>query len=201
MNDAAASRARGRPRSEASRQRILSAALELLEERGLGAMTMCAIAERAETSKVTLYRWWSHKAAIVLEAMLTQASPEMPYRKSPSPLESLRDQMRSFVRFLAGPNGRALRGLIGESVADPEVANAYREHWVFPRREDARKLLARAVAAGEIRPDVDLEVALDALFGPLYHRLLLEHGPLDRAFADAVFEAATEGIAVEGARG
>ena len=96
----------GRPRSEASRQRILAAARELLEERGLRAMTICAIAERAETSKVTVYRWWSHKAAIVLEAMLAEVSPFIPYKESGSPLESLRDQMQRFARFLNSRHGR-----------------------------------------------------------------------------------------------
>ena len=92
-----------RPRSEESRQRILSAARELLQERGLRVLTVSAIAERSGTSKVTLYRWWSHKAAIVLEAILAETSPDIPYRTSASPLESLRDQMRSFARFLTGP--------------------------------------------------------------------------------------------------
>src|SRR5580658_4122530 len=59
----AAARSCGRPRSEACRRKILTAALELLEERGLRAMTIEAIADRAGTSKVTVYRWWSHKAA------------------------------------------------------------------------------------------------------------------------------------------
>jgi AcrR family transcriptional regulator len=197
---AAELRSVGRPRSEASRQRILSAARELLEQRGLRAMTICAIAERAGTSKVTVYRWWSHKAAIVLEAMLSEVSPRIPYRRSGSPLESLRDQMKSFARFLMSRNGRLLQSVVAEGVLDAEVGHAYRQHWVKPRRDDARSLLMRAVEAGEIEASVDLEVVLDALFGPLYYRFLIQHARLDPAFAEANFESVMYGVASEQAR-
>lgn len=190
----------GRPRSEEARQRILVAARELLEERGLRAMTMEAIAERAGTSKVTVYRWWSHKAAVVLDAMLAETSPQIPYRDLGSPLESLRDQMRAFARFLNGRHGRLLVGVVAEGVLDVDVGNAYREHWVKPRREDARKLLGRAVEAGELARTTDIDVTLDALFGPLYYRFLVKHAPLSPAFADAIFCGVMLGIASDDAR-
>jgi AcrR family transcriptional regulator len=190
----------GRPRSEDARRRILAAARELLEERGLRSMTICGIAERAATSKVTVYRWWSHKAAIVLEAMLSETSPIMPYRESSSPLESLRAQMKSFARFLLGPNGRLLIDVIAEGVLDAEIGNAYRKHWVKPRREDASRLLQSAIEAGELAPDADIEVILDALFGPLYYRFLIKHAPLTPAFAEQVFEGVMAGVAMPAAR-
>jgi len=193
-------RAGGRPRSEASRQRILVAARELLEERGLRAMTIEAIAERSGTSKVTVYRWWSHKAAVVLDAMLAEVSPRIPFRDSTSPLEALRDQMRSFARFLNSRHGRLLKGVVAEGVLDVEVGNAYREHWVKPRRDDARKLLGRAVTAGELRPGTDLDVTLDALFGPLYYRFLIKHDALTPAYAEAIFRSVMSGIASDPAK-
>jgi AcrR family transcriptional regulator len=177
------------------------AARELLEERGLRAMTIEAIAERAGTSKVTVYRWWSHKAAVVLDAMLAETSPQMPYEESTSPLESLRDQMRSFARFLTGRHGRLLVGVVAEGVLDVDVGNAYREHWVKPRRDDARKLLGRAVDAGELGEDTNIDVTLDALFGPLYYRFLVNHAPLTPAFADTVFRTVMLGVASEEVRG
>jgi AcrR family transcriptional regulator len=195
-----ASRAIGRPRSQESRLRILAAARGLLEERGLRALTIEAIAERAGTSKVTLYRWWSHKAAIVLEAILAQTSPAMPYRESASPLESLRNQMRSFARFLTGPHGRLLVGVVAEGVLDEEIGKLYRVHWVKPRRDDARLLLGRAIAAGELRHETDVEVTLDALFGPLYYRFLVKHAPLTPAFAEAIFRTVMVGVASPEAR-
>jgi AcrR family transcriptional regulator len=190
----------GRPRSEAARLRILAAARELLDEEGFRTMTMEAIAERSKTSKVTVYRWWSHKAAIVLDAMLAEVSPVMPYRDSKSPLLALRDQMQSFTRFLVSRKARLLVAVLAEGVLDEEVGHAFREHWVRPRRDDARGLLGRAMQAGELRPDADLEVVLDALFGPLYYRALVNHIPLDLAFGKKVFRSVMSGVATERAQ-
>ncbi len=178
----------------------MAAARQLLEERSLRTLTIEAIAERAGASKVTLYRWWSHKAAIVLEAILAETSPEMPYRESASPLESLRDQMRSFTRFLNGRYGRLLVGIVAEGVLDDEIGRSYREHWVKPRRADARLLLGRAIEAGELPEASDVETILDALFGPVYYRFLIKHAPLTPAFADAVFCSVMGGVASPSAR-
>jgi AcrR family transcriptional regulator len=193
-------RAIGRPRCETTRLRILAATRELLDENGFRAMTMEAIAERAKTSKVTVYKWWSHKAAVVLDAMLADVSPILPYRESSSPLEAVHDQMKSFTRFLRSRKARLLVAVLAEGVLDEEVGEAFREHWVKPRRADAHKLLARAVEAGELRPDVDAEALLDALFGPLYYRALVSHLPLDSAFGDRIFQSVMRGVATDGAR-
>jgi AcrR family transcriptional regulator len=190
----------GRPRSEDCRQRILAAARDLLEERGLRALTIEAIAERAGTSKVTLYRWWSHKAAIVLEAILAETSPIMPYRQMASPLESLRNQMRTFARFLNGRWGKLLVGVVAEGVLDEEIGRLYRDHWVNPRRDDARLLLGRAIEAGELPKDTDVQVLLDALFGPLHYRFLVKHAALTPAFAESVFRTVMAGAASREAR-
>jgi AcrR family transcriptional regulator len=163
-------------------------------------MTIEAIAERAGTSKVTVYRWWSHKAAIVLEAILAETSPIIPYRECASPLESLRDQMRAFARFLNGRYGRLLMGVVAEGVLDEEVGRSYREHWVKPRRDDARILLGRAIEAGELPRGADIETALDALFGPLYYRFLVKHAPLTPAFAESIFRTVIAGVASPEAR-
>ena len=188
-------RSLGRPRSEASRARILLAARELLEERGLRALTIEAIAERAGASKVTVYRWWTHKAAVVLDAVAAE-TPRITYRECASPLESLLAQMRSFTRFLTGRHGRLLVEVVAEGVLDAAVGEAYREHWVKPRRDDARRLLERAIEVGELAAGVDKDAALDALFGPLYYRFLVQHAPLTPAFAETIFRTVIGGIAV-----
>ncbi len=185
----------GRPRSEERRQRILTAARDLLEERGLRAMTMEAIAERAGTSKVTVYRWWSHKAAVVLDAMRAEIAPRVRRRESIAPLEALRCEMKSLCRFLQGRMGRLLVGVVAEGALDAEISDAYRRHWVKPRRDMARTLIGRAIEAGDLVPWVDAEVTMDALFGPLYYRFLIQHAPLSVAFAESVFEGVMLGMA------
>jgi AcrR family transcriptional regulator len=155
---------------------------------------MEAIAERAGASKVTIYRWWSHKAAVVLDAML-DTTPRIDSDEGVSPLGSLLAQMRSFARFLGSRRGRLLAQVVAEGVTDPEVGAAYRKHWVSPRRDAARALLRRAIDAGELAPETDIDATLDALFGPLYYRFLIQHAPLTREFAETIFRTVMSGIA------
>jgi hypothetical protein len=93
-----------------------------------------------------------------------------------------------------------LVGVVAEGVLDPDIGDAYREHWIRPRRDRARGLIARAVEVGELEADVDPEVLIDALFGPLYYRLLVKHAPLSLAFADSIFRSAMRGVGSTGTR-
>jgi len=78
--------------------------------------------------------------------------------------------------------------VIGAGQSDPEILQAFRAHWVEPRRIEARKLLQQSIKKGEIRADLDPDTVLDMLYGPLYLRLLLKHAPLDENFVDTVFK-------------
>ncbi len=191
---------RGRPRSEEVRARIFQATIELLEERGFKELTIEAIAERAGASKVTLYRWWPGKAALATDAFLGVAGPLAPFGHTDSALVDLREQMVSQMRVLAGRWGKIIAGLIAESVFDPEVREAMRTRWLEPRRAEGRKVVERALVDGELRAGTDPEVVLDALYAPLYWRLLLGHAPLHAAFARQVWSAALLGIATDAAR-
>ena len=187
-------RRRGRPLSEVVRKNVLRAAIALLEERGFKSLTIEAIAERAGASKVTLYRRWPNKAAIVMEAFLEDVSPRAPFRHTGSALEDLRAQMIAFVKLLRGPHGRWIAGLIAEGVLDDEVNEALRTRWLTHRRAEGVKVVRRAIDLGELPDDTDPELVLDALYGPLYFRLLLGHQTLDARFATSVWESVTRGL-------
>jgi hypothetical protein len=85
--------------------------------------------------------------------------------------------------------------LITEARTDPQFAEQYRARFVEPRREPARALFRRAIERGEIPPDTDVELALDLLYGPIYHRLLHGHAPLSDRFVEAVVDPALAGLA------
>ena len=180
---------RGRPRSEQAHRAILAAAAELLLARGLSAVSMDAVAERAGVSKATIYRWWPTKETLALDALYTEWAAARP---SPRDTGSLRGDLLSLLRpwaKLAGsrPYGRVIAALLTEAHSDPVFAQEYRNRVVGPRREQAREIFGRAVDRGELPPEVKVDVALDLLFGALYHRLLHGHAPLtDRFVRDAV---------------
>ena len=181
---------RGRPRSEKAKQAILTAAIELLLEQGVHDMSMDEVAERAGVSKATIYRWWASKELLALEALATAWAPPEPgaQRFTGSLRGDLLARFRPWLRQLnERPFGRVIAGLVAEAQTDPEFAKLYVEHFVTPRREATRSLLERAIARGEIAADSDLDVALDLLYGPVYHRLLHQHAPLtDRFVRDVV---------------
>lgn len=182
----------GRPRDEEARQRILDASLVALEELGYPGVTCEAIAERAGASKATIYRWWPHKEAVMLEALREAVAQELPFPDSGSLKEDLRIQLHNFIKLLKTPRGRVFKGMISAAQSDSKVAEAFLSIWVLPRREFARRGIERYES--ELRQGVDLEAVLDAVYGPLYYRLLIGHQPLTPKFADQLVELVWLGV-------
>jgi AcrR family transcriptional regulator len=188
--------ARGRPRSEEARKAILGAAAELLLDRGLSAVSMDAVAERAGVSKATIYRWWPTKETLALDALYTQWAAVQPDPRDTGSLRGdLIELLRPWVR-LAGsrPFGRVIAALITEAQTDPVFATEYQQRVVQPRRAQAGAVFGRAVERGEIPPDTKIDVAVDLLYGPLYHRLLQAHAPLTERFAEEVIDMLLSGL-------
>jgi AcrR family transcriptional regulator len=184
----------GRPRSERARQAILNAAKELLARDSFAALTVEAIAAQAGVSKATIYRWWPNKAAVVTESFLELTAPQIEFVVTGSIREDLRTQMRRLTEVLASPSGQVVAALIAESQNDPDVAQAFLSRWVAVRRRETRLVIEEGIARGELRADLDLDVVMDALYGPIYFRLLLHHLPLDAAFADQLADHVLHGL-------
>ena len=183
-------RGRGRPRCEVARKRILEAALESLDEVGFANTTTDLIAERAGASKATIYRWWPTKAALLLEALRDVVAQELPFPDTGDVKEDVRQQLRNFVELLTGRRGGVLRSFVVAAQSDPEVAEAFRNVWVMPRRASAKTVLEKHQQEGRLPAEVDLELLMDLLYGPLYYRLLTSHGALSAKYADEVAELA-----------
>src|SRR6202142_738618 len=108
---------RGRPRSEKAREAVLAAAPELLLARGLGAVSMDAVAEQAGVSKATIYRWWPSKETLALEALYREwDSGRPPARETGSLRGDLLSLLRPWVRLVGKrPHGRVIAGLVAEA--------------------------------------------------------------------------------------
>jgi len=186
---------RGRPRSEHADRAILEAAAQLLAERGLSGMSIEEVAARAGVGKATIYRRWTSRGALALDAFLAEFQGQQPLPDTGSLrgdlLAALRAWIRSVTRTSAGP---ILAGLIAEAQRDPELAIAWRERVVERLRGQHKIMLDRAVDRGEIAARTDYEVVLDLLFGAAYHRLLHGHQPLTDKFARQVVDYVLAGI-------
>jgi AcrR family transcriptional regulator len=175
---------------------ILDTTAELLLERGLAGASMDAVAERAGVSKATIYRWWPSKETLALEALYrawSDVDAGEPDRGS------LRADLRAMLlpwarRVRQRPYGRVIAAFVTEAQTNPAFEEQYRTRFVEPRRQQGRAAFARAAARGEIPTDVNVEVALDLLYGPLYHRLLHRHAPLTDRFVADVIDAVLRGL-------
>ena len=196
----AANPRRGRPRSESRKQAILEAAYELLCHHGLAGTSMDAVAERAGVSKATIYRWWSSKELLALETLYESWDAERD-AASATGETTLEDELLAlvlpWVRMVAdSASTRILLGILTKAKDDPGFADAYRERFINPRRERSREVLRRAIERGDVAAGVDVEVATDLLWGPLYHRLLHGHARCDEQFARRSVALAITGIRV-----
>jgi AcrR family transcriptional regulator len=193
---ATAVRQRGRPRSEKAHQAILQAAAELLLEQGLTAVSMDAVAARAGVSKATIYRWWPTKESLALDALYHEWADVPPAQDTGSLRGDLLTLLRPWARLASRrPYGRAIAALVTEAQTDPAFARQYRARFVQPRRDQGRAIFRRAITRGESPPQTNIEVALDLLYGPIYHRLLHGHAPLNDRFVRDVIDTALHGIA------
>ncbi len=188
----------GRPRSEGCRLKVLRATDALLAEDGFDHISVDAIAQAAGVSKATIYRWWPNKAAVVMDALLESTEADVHVPESAFPEDDLIARIRRTIALFRGPRAGMLRSLIGQAQFDPELAEAYRQNLLGPRRAALRNGIERCIEAGSLRRDIDIDLAIDLLYGPLYARLLLGHARMDAAFErdyPAVALAALHGYA------
>jgi AcrR family transcriptional regulator len=185
---------RGRPRSPETRAKILKAAYEMLNEVGFMDLTIEGVAARAEVGKPTIYRRWKTKTALAMDAFLEAVNPEIAFPDTGMAKEDFKEQMYKIVKLMNSPRGEVLANVIGCGQADAELIEAFRDNWLTPRREDAKRIWQRGVERGELKEDINVEVAIDALYSPLFYRLLLKHQPLNQNFVDRLVDAVMNGL-------
>jgi AcrR family transcriptional regulator len=199
VNDPAATepKQRGRPRSETARAAILAAAGELLLAEGADKVSMDELAERAGVSKATIYRWWPSKETLTLDVLLNEWEGARPpaVRETGSLRGDLLALIKPWVRRLRRrAYGGVVSGLLAETHTDPAFADIYHARFVAVRRNPARALITRAIEHGELPAETNIDLALDLIFGPIYHRLLQGHAPLTERFAQDIVDTALTGL-------
>ena len=188
-----------RTRDEAAQQRILRAARELVCDLGPRAVSIDAIADAAGVGKQTIYRWWPSRSAVVMDALIEMTDPE-PADPPDSVRERIRLQMRRVARMFASRQGRLIREIVADAQGDADLAEAAgvehlgRLRFLAHRRARGAATIARGISTGELRPDLDIEDALDVLYGPLWFRLLVGHRPTGPAAVDRLLDLVWPGL-------
>ncbi|QMU67424.1 TetR/AcrR family transcriptional regulator [Streptacidiphilus sp. P02-A3a] len=195
MGEAAAGASRGRPRSERARAAVLDAAADLLVTGGIDAVTMEAIAARAQVSKATVYKWWPSRAHVMLESFFSRSTHTIVVDPERTLSEQLTAQLGVLARlFRETESGPLMADLVAAAQADPDIRAALEERWIRPRRQVVIRLLTAAVASGELDPATDIPAAVDQLFAPVYYRLLIGHEPLHDGLAATMVRQLLNGL-------
>jgi len=181
-------RSPGRPRSEPARVAILGSALKLLGEKGFSELTIEAVAAHAGVGKATVYRWWPDKAALIADAFARSTKRKLNFPDTGSVRTDMSQQMQQLVKVFRGPRGRIVSAILAAGQSDRNVINAFRERFMMPRRQEAYATLRRGISRGELRKNVNMDLLLDSLYGPIYMRFLIRHDSLTPQFVEGLCE-------------
>jgi len=178
--DSPTTRSSARPRIEGDREaEILDATVELLAAAGYERVTMDAVAAAAKASKATLYRRWTTKADLVIDALERT-------KNAPSAVDldtgSLRGDLVASACHQGGISDPAalsvLAGIIPALHHDQEFADAFHERFLRPKLAESRAIYERAKARGEIADDVDLDLLEIVLPSIALHRAFVLREPV-----------------------
>ncbi len=188
----------GRPRSEHARQAILRSTSQLLQRTGFAELSIEAIAAHAGVGKATVYRWWPNKGALVVDAFASSAEDQLHFPDSGSVYQDMSLQMNQFLAILRSRRGRIVSAVIAGGQSDPDLLEAFRERFLWPRRREAYQTLRRGIERGELPRNLDLDLLLDVLYGAIYMRFLIGHGELSEEYIADVCRLVLHGAAKNG---
>lgn len=174
-------------RSEQARQAVLEAADDLLVERGFAGVTIEGIAARAGVAKQTIYRWWSSKTDVLMDAFIDDMAQHLTPTDQGDLGKDLRTHLIRLADFLSRSDaGAVFAALVGQAQHDPQLATRLRTDYLNQQRARDRLPLLRAIERGQLPPDTDLDLAIDQLIGPIYYRVLVTGQPVPGEFTDAL---------------
>ena len=183
---------RGRPRSEASRKAIIESTVSLIESLGYEKLKIVDIAKAARVGKQTIYRWWSSKAELVIEAVLEDAREYVAVPATGSLSEDLRELIRASCRRVSTDASKnMLSGLLMAGRKDSKTLKLFREQFIESRRDVIRKIFRKHSKQEGLKSNINVELIMDLIFGAMWYRLLMEHAPLDDNFADELIDHIT----------
>jgi AcrR family transcriptional regulator len=192
--DTAKQRGPGRPRNEAGRQQVMQAAWDLVVDKPVRNVTMEAIAARSAVTKPTIYRWWSSRNALMIDAVFARAADQLTFDDSLDARRALTAQLHRVIELLDSRFGEILAEILAEGQSDPTTLASFRSRFFDVQRVQVRGLIERGIAEGVFDPGLDVELAMDLIYGPLYLRRLVGHLPLSKSLADQVLHWVLDGL-------
>src|SRR6201987_572304 len=177
----------GRPRSEEARQAILRTTLKILGKKGFSDFKIEEVAARASVGKATVYRWWPNKGALIADAFASSTTRRLRCPDTGSVYADISQQIRQLIKIFRSRRGRIVSAILAAGQNDKDLIEAFRERFLWPRRREAYATLRRGIERGELRRDLDPDLLLHSLYGPIYMRFLIQHDRLTPEFVDRLW--------------
>jgi AcrR family transcriptional regulator len=164
-------------------------------QEGYAGLRLEHVAARARVGKATIYRHWPSKQALAQDVLLELASPHLEVPDmGDTRAELLACVMKPLQAITETDFGPVVRALLSEIAVDPRLGDPFRATVVQARRTEVARVVQRGIARGDLRPEIDTDVATELLVGPVYFRLVFG-GSLDAGFAGKIAESVLLGYA------
>lgn len=190
MNDVVAQvRPRGRPRSDAATTAVLAAAYRLCASQGLRGATMQTIAAESGVSKMTVYKWWGSRLALLIDAFLCQTTAVLPLSEVDAPVAAIHAHAQRYVEALKGDLGRVQLAVLAECMAETGDSALFVERYLSIRRSLGISVIRRGQRDGSIRSTRPPAALYDQIYGSIFYRFQFGLVRLDRAFVKSLVDA------------
>jgi len=188
-NGEVATARRGRPRSAETTNAILQSAYTLMATTGLAATNIDAIARHSNVSKMTIYKWWPSREALLIDAFLNQASLMLPLSGTGAPVARFRRHAAAYAEALQGEFGKVQLAVISECISKTGSAEIFYERYLDHRRTVLVKLIAEAQQDGSVGATGTPEDLYDAIYGSLFYRYVFGIKPISPTHARNLVDA------------
>jgi AcrR family transcriptional regulator len=186
----------GRPRNREIDDAVLKATIAVLGDSGYGGLTLEAVARRAGTTKPAIYRRWSSRQRLVLDAL----GQRLGAARAPDTgctLCDLDECLKVFVTAFRRMPAGVIGPLFADCAGDRELRGAFMSTLFKPPRQAVRETLERAYARGDLRDEVDIELILDLIGSLVHYRALFGHARTTNVEIERAVEALLQGVATD----
>ena len=181
-------------RSSRARRAVLDATAALMAEGGLAATTIDAIRDRSGVSKTTIYKHWPNRLCVAVDAFAERLATDASLPDTGTARGDLSEQIRRVSAFYASPVGSVFAQLLANATQDPVAWEWLQRRFLDSRQRGTQELWDRAVSRGEVQKDIDPDLAMDLVFGPVMWRLIRGRRPLTEDDADTIVDSVLNGL-------
>jgi AcrR family transcriptional regulator len=168
---------------------VLEGAYLLMATKGLAATTIDAISRQAGVSKMTVYKWWPSREALLIDAFLRKAASLLPLSEEGDPVGLLRAHAAAYAEALDGEFGKVQLAVIAECIARTGSGRLFSERYLDVRRSLGVRIIRNGQRAGQIDGRRPAEELYDQIYGTLFYQSTFGLRPLSPAYVRRLVDA------------